>query len=176
MDYYISEMKNTLFFLLVTLLLVSCKTETKKVVIDEVVSEEISYDIIEQLSWLEGNWTNISEKSQSYENWSRKNDSTYVSLSYTTVKGDTVFIETMSLQENRDGVFMIVDVPDQNEEAITFRMISSEARIFTFENKNHDFPKRITYSNPVKDSIHAWIEGKVKGEDRKVDFYFVREN
>ena len=168
-------MKKTLFLLLVTLLLVSCKTESKKLVTNELVSEEISYDKIKQLSWLEGNWTNISEKSQSFENWSRKNDSTLFSISYTMVKGDTVFVETMDLQENRDGMFMTVNVPDQNEEKpVTFTMISSEGGVFTFENKNHDFPKRITYSNPVKDSIHAWIEGIVEGEDRKVDFYFER--
>ena len=145
-------------------------------VTNELVSEEISYDKIKQLTWLEGNWTNISENSQSYEAWSIENDSTLVSLSYTTVKGDTVFIETMSLQENRNGVFMTVDVPDQNEAPVRFTMIPSKEGVFTFENESHDFPKRITYSNPVKDSIHAWIEGIVEGEDRKVDFYFERSN
>ena len=169
-------MKNTLLLLLVTLLIISCKTESKKVVTNELVSEEISYDKIKQLTWLEGNWTNISEKSQSYEAWSIENDSTLVSLSYTTVKGDTVFIETMSLQENRKGVFMTVNVPDQNEAPVTFTMIPSKKGVFTFENELHDFPKRITYSNPVEDSIHAWIEGIVEGEDRKVDFYFERSN
>lgn len=83
-------MKNTLFFVIITMLLGSCKTETKKVIVDEVVSEEINYDKIIQLSWLIGNWTNISKKSQSYENWSRKNDSTFFASSYTMIKGDTV--------------------------------------------------------------------------------------
>lgn len=82
----------------------------------------------------------------------------------------------MSLQENKDGVFMTVNVPNQNDAPVTFKMIPSEAGIFTFENKAHDFPKRISYSNLVKDYIHAWIEGNVEGEDRKVDFYFEREN
>lgn len=158
------------------MLLISCKTETKKAIIEEVVYGEAHYHNVEQLSWLEGNWTNISAKSESYENWSQKNDSTFVSLSYTTVKGDTVFMETMSLQENGAGTFLTIDVPDQNQTPVTFTMIPSEAGTFAFENKAHDFPKRITYSNPVKDSIHAWIEGVVEGEDRKVDFYFERKN
>ncbi len=171
------NMKIVRLFLIGTVLLVSCKTETKNLVTDEVVSEEKPHTIINQLSWLEGNWTNISEKSQSFENWFRKNDGTLSALSYTMAKGDTVFVETMDLQENRDGVLMTVSVPGQNEEKpVIFKMISSERGIFTFENKAHDFPKRITYTNPVKDSIHAWIEGVVQGEDRKVDFYFTREN
>ena len=53
-------------------------------------------------------------------------------------------------------------------------MIPSKEGTFTFENAKHDFPSRISYTNPVKDSIHAWIEGTVNGEARKSDFYYKR--
>jgi len=163
--------------LIATLIFISCKTETKKKVVEEVIFDQGHYHSMEQLSWLEGDWSNITEKSQSYESWKQLNDSTLVSLSYTMVKGDTVFEETMKLQENRKGVFMTINVPDQNEaESVTFQLISSEDGIFTFENKNHDFPQRISYSNPMQDSIHAWIEGIVEGEDRKIDFLYKRSN
>ena len=74
-------------------------------------------------------------------------------------------------------VLFEVKVPDQNNaQPVTFRLIPSEKGVFTFENKAHDFPQRITYSNPVKDSIHAWIEGMVDGKPKRVDFLYKRVN
>lgn len=151
----------------------SCKNEAKK----EIVSEEIKFSEIRELSWLEGTWTNINDESQSYEHWTRLNDSTLTAFSYVLVENDTVFAEVVNLQKRLNEVLFTVKVPGQNDaQAVTFKLIPSEKGTFTFENKAHDFPKRITYSNPVKDSIHAWIEGEVEGELRKVDFLYKREN
>jgi hypothetical protein len=41
---------------------------------------------------------------------------------------------------------------------------------WVFENNAHDFPKRIVYSLPSLDSLHAWIEG----DDNRVDFKMTR--
>ena len=153
----------TLFF--------SCKNEGKK----EVVSEEMKFSKIVELGWLEGNWTNINDESQSYESWAKLNDSTLISFSYVMVEKDTVFSEEVSIQERFKDVFLTAKVPDQNDsEAVAFKLIPSEKGIFTFENKEHDFPKRISYSNPVKDSIHAWIDGVIDGESKRVDFLYKR--
>jgi hypothetical protein len=155
----------TLFF--------SCKNEEKK----KVISEEIKFSKILELGWLEGTWTNINDESRSYEKWTKINDSSLSAFNYVMVANDTVFVEVVNLQERLNEVFFTVKVPEQNDsEAVTFKLIPSEKGVFTFENKEHDFPKRITYSNPVKDSIHAWIEGEVEGEFRKVDFLYKREN
>ena len=40
--------------------------------------------------------------------------------------------------------------------------------IFTFANPQHDFPQRITYRRGTEGWLYATIEGKLKGEDRKV--------
>jgi len=154
-----------------SILFFSCKNEVKK----EVVSEEIKFSKIVELEWLNGDWTNITEESQSYESWAKLNDSTMISFSYVMVEKDTVFAEVMAIQEQSKGVFLTVKVPDQNDsEVVNFKLIPSKKGSFTFENKAHDFPKRITYSNPVKDSIHAWIDGVVEGESRRVDFLYKR--
>lgn len=160
----------------ITISVTSCKKGQEKALISEGNSEK-AYDKVEQLHWLIGNWENISEESESYENWTRKNDSTLSSFSYTIVKKDTVFAEIISLQQRNNEVFMKVAVPNQNDaKGVTFTLISSEDGIFTFENKEHDFPSRINYSNPEHSILHAWIEGTVKGEDRMVDFTFTRAN
>ena len=159
-----------------TLLVVSCKNKENNVLKDVEVSNK-NYSKIDSLQWLVGNWTNISSESQSYENWIQENDSTMTGFSYTTVEKDTVFSETVNLQQVGDEAFLIVRVPDQNEsEAVTFKLLPTRDAVFTFENKNHDFPQRISYTNPIKDSIHAWIEGNIDGKSRKVDFKFKRSN
>ena len=163
-------MKNVILIGIILFLISACRNEQSRV-----TSETESLRKIKKLEWLEGSWTNISEESQSYERWTRKNDSTFTSFSYTMVQEDTVFVEEVTLQERFKDVFLTVKVPDQNDaQAVTFKLIPTEKGIFTFENKAHDFPQRITYSNPVKDSIHAWIEGIVDGNPKKVDFLFKR--
>ncbi|MGB5498054.1 MAG: DUF6265 family protein [Maribacter sp.] len=160
----------------ITMSFTACKKMQEKTLTSE-ENSEVVYEEVEQLNWLIGNWENISTESQSYENWARKNDSTFTSFSYTTVKKDTVFAEVITLQQRNKVVFMKVAVPNQNDaKGITFKLISSEGGIYTFENKNHDFPSRINYSNPEPGTLHAWIEGNVKGEDRMVDFTFTRAN
>lgn len=168
---------NKLIFLVVLVISsVSCKNNSKK----EVVSSETfvkTYPEIDALQWLVGKWSNTETERKSYETWSQKNDSTLTSFSYTTVENDTVFAEHLTLQEHAKGVFLTVKVPGQNEaEAITFKKISTPEGVFTFGNEAHDFPKYITYTNPVKDSIHAWIEGPIEGENQKIDFFFIRNN
>jgi hypothetical protein len=51
-------------------------------------------------------------------------------------------------------------------------MIALEKTKVVFENKAHDFPQPIVYTNPKRDSIHAWVEGMVEEELKKSDFYF----
>ena len=92
-------------------------------------------------------------------------------------KKKVVFAETMALEQKADSLLLTVATANQNDKKpVTFKMISSENGQFTFENKDHDFPQRIIYTNPAKDSLHAWIEGIVNGESKKVDFYFSRNH
>jgi len=71
---------------------------------------------------------------------------------------------------------LTVATANQNDEKpVTFKLVSSENGQFTFENKDNDFPERIIYTNPVKDSLHAWIEGSVNGEAKRIDFSFSRK-
>jgi len=44
-----------------------------------------------------------------------------------------------------------------------------------FENKKHDFPQRIIYSNIKSDSLYARIEGMDKGKYRAVEFRMGKE-
>lgn len=95
--------------------------------------------------------------------------------SYMLRGADTVTLEKITLMENKEGVFYVPAVANQNQgQAVAFRLISAAGRRFVFENKEHDFPQRIIYQLVNSDSVHAWIEGTKDGAARRSDFYYSR--
>ncbi len=166
-------MKRHLFCLLFPFLLISCKnsSETENTEIETATG---NFSKMERMQWLLGTWVNDFTPEFSQESWKRENDSTFRAFSFTTVNQDTVFAETMALQQRRGNLFLTVSEAS-NKNPITFGLVSSEDGAFVFENKDHDFPQRIVYTNPVPDSLHAWIEGPLEGEMKTLHFYFSKE-
>jgi hypothetical protein len=41
-----------------------------------------------------------------------------------------------------------------------------------FENLNHDFPQRIIYWREGESTLHARIEGSIKGKERKEEWHW----
>ena len=169
-------MRKYLLLLFLPILLNSCKnnSETEK---SEAETIAKNFERIEQLQWLLGTWVNEYTPEFSQESWTKKNDSTFSAFSFTRVRKDTVFAETLLLQQKEGDLLLIVtDVDKKNKSSVTFKMVPSKKGQFVFENKNHDFPQRIVYTNPVKDSLHAWIEGKVDGANEKLHFHFSKKH
>lgn len=168
-------MKKHLLLIFLISLLYSCKNNSEeKKPESEVVAR--SYEEIKQLEWLLGTWTTESGEEFSQETWTKENDSTYTAFSFTEIAGKTVFAETMALEEKADNLMLtVLTANTKDAKPVTFKMISSEKGEVTFENKNHDFPERIIYTNPAKDSLHAMIKGTVDGEVKKIDFRFSRK-
>lgn len=152
-------------------LFIACENDKKQQAL-----EIKTHDKIEELQWLVGHWENITDLEQSFENWTQENDSTLLGHSFTLIGTDTVFAERVVLKQEGGSTYFTVIAYQQNDnQPITFKMRPSDDGVFTFENPEHDFPSSISYTNPMKDSIHAWIEGKVQGETRKIDFLFKRK-
>ncbi|QAA80265.1 hypothetical protein EI546_00290 [Aequorivita sp. H23M31] len=163
--------------LLSTLLLfalTSCK-ENSKLISPETNTTIERFKKLNEFNWLVGSWVNRSGNKFSKETWTKENDSTLSAFSYTQIEKDTVFVELMLLQQKNDSVILTVTDGRNKNDIVPFKLISSDNGEHTFENKQHDFPERIIYTNPTQDSIHAWILGTLNGEARKVDFYFARE-
>lgn len=123
------------------------------------------YQKIQEMEWLQGNWTNISQEGNYYEKWNKINDSLFRSFSYLSVAGDTVFSESVDLLLRENELYYIVSVSGQNNgQAVSFRLVSGNNNEFIFENKEHDFPQRVIYKNPAPDSLNARIEGTINGK------------
>jgi hypothetical protein len=126
---------------------------------------------LKQLQWLVGSWANLSDDGNFYEKWTRLSDTVYQAFSHMTISGDTVFSESVSLEMHGNDVLYVVSVADQNDEQpVSFRLISNDNGEFVFENKEHDFPQRIIYKNPAPDSLHARIEGMINGKFSQPEF------
>lgn len=169
-------MKKYLLLFFIVTVLNSCKnnSETQNSATE---TAENKSEKIDQLQWLLGTWTSESGDEFSQETWSQEDNTTFSAFSFSQVQDETVFAETMVLQQKGENLLLTVATANQKDEKpVTFNLVSSEKGQFTFENKDHDFPERIIYTNPAKDSLHAWIEGTVNGEAKKVDFYFSRKN
>jgi len=134
---------------------------------------------LEKFEWLIGSWKNINEERELHETWIKVNDTLMSGKSYMLLLKDTVFSETILIQSIGNDIYYVPTVIDQNHgKAIPFKLISVSNGEFIFENEKHDFPQRISYSNPKQDSLHAYVEGEENGQFQRSDFFLkkYREN
>ena len=88
---------------------------------------------------------------------------------------DKVITEEIRILENDDGIFYEANVEDQNQgEPVLFKLIISEEYKVIFENKEHDFPQRITYELIDNNKLIATIEGLSHGESKSITFDYSR--
>jgi hypothetical protein len=146
-------MKNSSYLVLIVLsCLFSCQQKT-------------TFSELEKANWFLGRWENKTPEGTFSEEWKIGNDSLYIGESYFINNNDTLFAETVRLEQRKNDLFYIVSVPNQNEEQpVAFKLTSSTADYLVFENPEHDFPKKITYKLVTKDSLYAEISGDGKSQ------------
>ena len=159
----------TIFGLLVTLLLISCKKEVV------VVPHQEQFLQLQKADWFLGRWENNSEEGNLSEIWTKQNDSTFYGESYFVIKNDTVFAETIHLQERNGVLSYVVSVPMQNEEEpVTFQSNKNTNDGLIFENPSHDYPTKISYKQVGSDSLVAEISG-IKDGKLKSEFFKMKK-
>lgn len=112
---------------------------------------------------IEGLWKIETNQENSYEEWSYISDSLIIGRSYSINNKDTVINEFLKIKATNNVFYYSAKVLNQNNaEEIFFKLVKSENKIFTFENPNHDFPKRIIYNLSQQNKIKACIENDKK--------------
>lgn len=141
---------NTLLLILLTCF--SCQQKT-------------TFSELEKADWFLGRWENKTPEGTFSEEWKIENDSLYLGESYFISNNDTLFAETVRLEQRKNDLFYVVSVPNQNkEQPVAFKLTSSTIDYLVFENPEHDFPKKITYKLVTKDSLYAEISGDGKSQ------------
>jgi hypothetical protein len=127
---------------------------------------------LDDLNWLLGTWETQGEERKVVENWTKESDTAMKGTGVFLSHGDTTYMEKLSI-EMRDGdIFYVADVP-QNPEPVPFKLTSYKDSEAIFENPEHDFPQRITYTLQPNGSLHARAEGTEKdGKYRSEEFRF----
>ncbi|MBC7889935.1 MAG: hypothetical protein H7Z13_18825 [Ferruginibacter sp.] len=139
-------------------------------------TEKQNDPIFDQLHALEGKWIMKTKKGAIGEEWKKINKDYLQNRGFMIRGNDTITTEKVALRCTKEGIFYTSTVEDQNNRQPTaFRLTSVANNIFVFENPQHDYPKRISYSFITKDSLYAWIDdGKIITE-KKSTFRYSRQ-
>lgn len=131
---------------------------------------------IKNASWLIGTWKHQSPRGSSTEIWHKLNDSTYTAKSYVLRGTDTLSTESIRLEQHGGNLYYIPTVKNQNAgKAVTFKLTTPATGQLVFENPEHDFPQKITYTPIKPDSLLAEISGSYKGKERAIKFPMKKE-
>lgn len=133
---------------------------------DETTSEEISSNQPAAASntfdfgILAGNWTKKGQFAVVAENWQARENGYWQGSVYRIESGDSTLLEALQLEPRGDSSYAyVVRVIGQNDEkAIPFIMSSYVGdSLFEFQNAGHDFPQRITYRLPDKNTLEITL-------------------
>ena len=145
-------MKKVLCILSVLILLTSCKFSKEKSKI--VVAKNLI-----------GIWESQANDGKLLEIWKKVNDSVYNGQSYFILAKDTLHSEKMQLKQNGENLYYISTIKGQNnDQAVTFKLIDSVQKQLIFENAKNDYPKKIVYKQISNDDLIIEISGNQQGK------------
>jgi len=162
-------MKTKVFFsILIGTTILSCGNKTKT---DPKPELKDKFEKMKTIQWLVGKWEMKLGDTLSSENWVMKNDSTYTGISMDVVAGkDTIRFEQITIEQRGVDIFYVPVVKGQNDgKPVDFKMTAFEDKKLTFENPEHDFPKKIIYSISG-DTLLPSIYGPMEGQDISMEF------
>lgn len=157
------------FVLITTIFFASCRNQAEEVTgtsnTDSIECIIPAPPVIERATWLIGEWADVFDEGKIIETWERTGDSTLSGKSYTIISGDTVFSESIVLQQRGEDLFYMPAVSDQNEgKPVEFKLTIFTDSTLVFENPEHNFPQKISYINYGGDSLLAEISGLREGK------------
>ncbi len=128
------------------------------------------------LHLLVGNWKMETKKGFLYEHWYTVNDSTLQNKSYRVHGTDTIPQEKVELKIFNGVITYTSTVASQNnQQPVTFTLVSNNNGNYIFENKGHDFPQQISYQLKDANTLNASISGNINGKYREIPFNYRRE-
>ena len=139
---------------------------------EEATTISSTVNFLDTAKWFIGTWQNQTSDGLFTEQWNQKNDSVYSSISTVVVNHkDTVFFESILLEQKNNELFYTVSLKDQKEELpVSFKLVNATANQLVFENPKHDFPTKITYLKISEDSIVASISGLIDRKEKVEQF------
>lgn len=125
---------------------------------------------LKQLSWILGVKSGPLGEGTTTETWTQKDENTFEGKSAYEKEGKTVFGEYLLIQ-NINGHIVYIAVPNGHKPTL-FNLANTDAdKRASFENEEHDFPKKIIYEKESDSRIKITLEGRMKDKDVKEEYY-----
>ncbi len=123
-----------------------------------------------KLEWLLGTWE-VNEGNE-YETWTKLNDTTFYGRNFKVYhETDTLITRNAHLvKKENDFFFLPIIKTPQGDKEIYYKMISDSDSYFIFENPQHSFPNKITYTIVNETNVTTKQEGK----NRKIEYNYKR--
>lgn len=113
---------------------------------------------IKDLHFLTGTWK--MENKNNYETWELRGKDSMKGCSYKIINGSKVISENLVIKVKGDKILYTATVVDQiNGKPIDFIWNKAIHDKFSFENLNHDFPKKIQYTKVNDTTIFVNVLG-----------------
>ncbi len=119
---------------------------------------------LDSLDWLLGNWKSVGEHIIVHESWVRVSDTTFEGIgeSEPLPSGKRKLSETLRLVEMSGDVFYLAYV-SHNPRPVSFTLTGYSGGGATFENPDHDFPKKIVYRLESPDELTVTVSNEERG-------------
>ena len=129
---------------------------------------------INKLAWLAGRWRMEKSGRVIDEQWMAPAAGVMLGMARTVAKGKVVEHEFLQIREGPGGDLFYVAQPSGQKEA-AFQLKSLTETEVVFENPQHDFPQKITYTLKADGSLLAAIEGPgPDGQVKRIEFPYQR--
>ncbi len=129
---------------------------------------------LNQLGWLAGHWRMEKGGRVVDEQWMAPAAGVMLGMARTIARGKVVEHEFLQIREGPGGALYFIAMPSRQKET-AFQIVSLAATAAVFENPEHDFPRKISYTLQSDGSLLAAIEGPGKdGQTRRVEFPYRR--
>ena len=110
------------------------------------------------VDFIVGTWK--MEGKEQYEIWELSNNKELIGYSYKFKDGQKIITETLFIKILENTVIFEATVPDQNEgKTIPFTLNNEIKDYLSFENIDHDFPKKIQYKRINENEIEVTVLG-----------------
>lgn len=136
------------------------------VILTSIISH-LAFGQAEVPDFLQGTWK--MENKEIYEHWDKLNDKILKGFSYKLNDGQMKVSEYLEIKKHDNHIVYTASVINQNQgKAIDFKLTKTDST-FTFENPNHDFPKKIVYQKLSDTEILVQVsDGNKKGFSYKI--------
>jgi hypothetical protein len=128
--------------------------------------------LVERVAWLRGCWRAVSGSRTIEEQWMAPSGNSMVGMSRTVRDGQLLEHELVVIREQGERLAYEAQ-PSGQPKAVFLSTELDDSRV-VFENRQHDFPQKISYTLVGGDSLLAAIEGPGRDGPRRVSFPYRR--